>query len=108
MEQQIIYHFTTLQQWELAQDIGFYEPEGFAEEGFIHCATEAQTEGVLQRYFAQHQNLVKLVIDTHRLTQKLQYDKSETVGEEFPHIYGQLNIEAVVQVVFLDPISSED
>ncbi len=108
MEPQIIYHFTTLQEWELAQDIGFYEPKGFAEEGFIHCATEEQIDGVLDRYFARHENLVKLVIDTQKLTQRLQYDMSEKLGEEFPHVYGQLNIEAVVQVVFIDPISSED
>lgn len=108
MEPSIIYHLTSLQEWEQAQDIGFYEPKGFAEDGFIHCASEEQLDGVIERHFARHENLVKLVIDTHRLTQKLRYDMNEKLQQEFPHIYGQLNIEAVVQVIFLDPISSEE
>ena len=105
--QELIYHLTTLDLWERAQDIGFYESKGFAEEGFIHCATENQLDGVLERYFARHENLIKLIIDPSRLTHKLQYDMSDSLLEEFPHIYGPLNIEAVVQIVFLDPISSE-
>ena len=108
MEPSVIYHLTTLPEWEYAQDIGFYEPKGFAEEGFIHCATESQVEGVIDRYFARHENLIKLVIDPSKLTQKLQFDLSTKLQEEFPHIYGQLNIEAVTQVIFLDPISSEE
>lgn len=105
--QKDIYHFTTLEEWEKAQDMGFYEPVGYAEEGFIHCATETQLDSVLERHFARHANLIKLVIDPAKLTHKLQYDLNAKLQEEFPHIYGHLNIEAVVQVVFLDPISSE-
>lgn len=105
--QELIYHFTTLDQWEKAQDIGFYEPENFAKEGFIHCCTESQIKGVMARYYTTHQNLIKLIIDPARLTHRLLFELSPTLKEEFPHIYGPLNIEAVVQIVFIDPISSE-
>lgn len=108
MEAPVIYHFTTLQEWEEAQDKGSYEPPSFQREGFIHCATQEQLEGVLQKHFKQHENLVKLVIDPSRLTSSLRYDKDEEQQQEFPHIYGPLNLEAVTQIVFLDPISSED
>ncbi|HLL44452.1 MAG TPA: DUF952 domain-containing protein [Segetibacter sp.] len=108
MDAPVIYHFTTLQEWEDAQDKGSYEPPSFQREGFIHCATEEQLEGVLKKHFKQHENLVKLVIDPLRLTASLRYDKDEEQQQEFPHIYGPLNLEAVTQIVFLDPISSED
>lgn len=108
MEPNVIFHFTTLQEWEHAQDLGFYQPKGFLDEGFIHCAKENQVNGVLERYFKGHQNLVKLVIDPQKLTHRIQYDLSETLQQDFPHIYGPLNIEAVVQVVFVDPITSEE
>ena len=103
----VIYHLTTVEEWEDAQDKGNYEPNSFKTVGFIHCASEAQVEKVLERHFKGQENLVKLVIDPANLTQKLQYDYNEELKEEFPHIYGPLNIQAVTQVVFLAPITSD-
>lgn len=108
MNAPVIYHLTTLQEWEDAQDKGIYEPPSYQHEGFIHCSTEEQLNDVLQKHFKQHENLVKLVIDPSRLTSGLRYDMVEEQQQEFPHIYGPLNLEAVTQIVFLDPISSED
>lgn len=107
MDAPVIYHLTTLQEWEDAQDKGTYEPPSYQREGFIHCSTQEQLEGVLQKHFKQHENLVKLIIDPSRLTSILRYDKDGN-QQEFPHIYGPLNLEAVTQIVFLDPISSEE
>ena len=107
MDAPVIYHLTTLQEWEEAQDKGVYEPPSLQREGFIHCSTEEQVEDVMRKHFQQHENLVKLIIDPTRLTQKVQYDKNEQQQQEFPHIYGPLNLEAVTQIVFLDPITSE-
>lgn len=108
MDAQVIYHLTTLQEWEDAQDKGSYEPPSYQHEGFIHCSTEEQLKDVMQKHFKQHENLVKLVIDPSRLASSLRYDKVEDQQKEYPHIYGPLNLEAVTQIVFLDPISSED
>ena len=107
MEAPVIYHLTTVQEWEDAQDIGCYEPSSFKKDGFIHCATDDQLETVMQRHFKEHENLVKLVIDPARVTQPLKYDRNEELQQEFPHIYGCLNLEAVTQIVFLDPITSD-
>jgi len=104
----VIYHLTALQEWEDAQDKGIYEPPSFEKEGFIHCSTEEQLKDVMQKHFKQHENLVKLVIDPHRLTANVRYEKVDGGQQEFPHIYGPLNLEAVTQITFLDPISSED
>ncbi len=107
MDAKVIYHLTTVEEWEDAQDKGSYEPPSFQREGFIHCATENQLVSVQQRHFKNSENLIKLVIDPSRLTQKLQYDRNEELQQEFPHIYGPLNIEAVTQIVFIDPITSD-
>ena len=107
MNASVIYHFTTLEEWEKAQDKGTYEPPSYQREGFIHCATEEQIDGVLEKHFKEHENLIKLVIDTSRLTSSLRYDKNGEHHEAFPHIYGPLNLQAVTEIVFLDPISSE-
>jgi len=108
MNASVIYHFTTLQEWEEAQDKGSYEPPSYQREGFIHCATDDQVEGVLKKHFKQHENLIKLVIDPTRLTSSLRYDKVDAQQQDFPHIYGPLNLEAVAEIVFMDPITSEN
>lgn len=96
-----IYHVTTAQEWQEAQRKGYYEAPSLATEGFIHCSEERQVAGVLQRYFAGKHNLLKLVIDTARLQHRLQYDLSPSVNETFPHVYGPINLDAVVAVVAL-------
>ena len=98
----IIYHVTTRAEWEGAQQRGFYEAASLPVEGFIHAsADERQVQGVLQRYFAGQSDLVRLTIDTDKLTHELKWELAPSVGEEFPHIYGPLNLEAVVGIADL-------
>lgn len=107
MDATVIYHLTTVEEWEDAQDKGSYEPPSYKKEGFIHCCTKEQLDDVLRRHFKGVENLVRLVIDPALLTQKLQYDGVEELQEEFPHIYGALNLSAVTEIVFLEPITSD-
>jgi uncharacterized protein (DUF952 family) len=107
MSAQVIYHLTTVEEWEDAQDRGSYEPPSFQREGFIHCCTEEQLDSVQERHFQGQENLVKLAIDPLLLNEKLQYDRDEQLQQEFPHIYGPLNLNAVTQIVFLEPITSD-
>ena len=96
-----IYHITTNREWQHALQKGFYEAASLQSEGFIHCSTEQQVAGVLQRYFAGKTDLVKLTIDTSKLNAKLQYDFSPSIKEAFPHIYGTINLDAVIHVSLL-------
>jgi uncharacterized protein (DUF952 family) len=95
----IIYHVTTKQEWANATKQGFYESPSLAAEGFIHCSQENQVAGVLERYFAGQKDLVKLVIDTDKLTSRFVFEWSPSVEDTFPHIYGPINTDAVVKVV---------
>jgi uncharacterized protein (DUF952 family) len=95
----IIYHVTTATEWSTAQQKGSYESASLKEEGFIHCSQEEQVAGVLQRYFTDKTNLVKLVIDTDKLTSKYVFEWSPSTEDTFPHIYGPVNLEAVTAVI---------
>lgn len=95
----IIYHITTSAAWSAAQQQGFYEAPSLKEEGFIHCSQEQQIEGVLHRYYAGQTNLLKLVIDTDKLTSRFVFDWSPSTADTFPHVYGVINLEAVVEAV---------
>lgn len=94
----VIYHITTRTAWEDAVAKGFYEAPSLAEEGFIHCAQEAQVQGVLQRYFRNQNNLVKLTIDTALLKAPLVFEWSPSTADTFPHVYGPINTNAVIAV----------
>jgi uncharacterized protein (DUF952 family) len=93
----IIYHLTTRPEWAQAKFKGQYEHPSLAEEGFIHCSEERQIPGVLDRYFRGQTDLLKLSIDTERLLSPLYYDWSPSIEDTFPHIYGPINLDAVVK-----------
>jgi uncharacterized protein (DUF952 family) len=95
----IIYHVTADEDWKEAQAKGYYEHPSLTAEGFIHCSQEHQVAGVLERYFTGKTDLLKLVIDTDKLTSKFVFDWSPSTADTFPHVYGTINIDAVVDIV---------
>ncbi|MFY7965061.1 MAG: DUF952 domain-containing protein [Chitinophagaceae bacterium] len=97
-----IYHITTINEWEVAKRDGFYVAASLPIEGFIHCSKAEQVEGVLERYYKGVTGLVKLVIDVSKLNHKLIYELAPSINQEFPHIYGSINIDAVVNVIILN------
>ena len=95
-----IYHVTTAAEWDDAREKGRYESPSLVAEGFIHCSTdEQQVAGVLERYFKSRNNLVKLVIDTLKLTSPFIYEWSPSTADTFPHVYGPINLDAVTDVI---------
>ena len=94
----MIYHITTQSAWRAAQEKGQYEDPSLYAEGFIHLSRESQVAGVLERYYSDQTGLVKLVVDTEKLVHPLRYELAPSVNEEFPHLYGPLNLDAVVEV----------
>ena len=94
----IIYHLTTREAWAAAQTAGEYEASSLAEEGFIHCsANEAQTLRVAERLYAGLPGLQVLDVDTGKLRAGIKREPSRS-GEIYPHIYGRINLDAVVRV----------
>jgi uncharacterized protein (DUF952 family) len=91
-----IYHITTAADWIAAQQKGFYESPSLQSEGFIHCSQENQVAGVLERYFAGKNDLVKLVIDTDKLASRFVFEWSPSTADTFPHVYGVINLNAVL------------
>lgn len=94
----MIYHVVTHTNWQIAAEQGFYEPASLAAEGFIHTCKATQVAGVLERYYKNESGLLLLHIDEHKLQSPFTYEFSESVNDEFPHIYGRLNLDAVIKV----------
>jgi uncharacterized protein (DUF952 family) len=96
-----ILHITTRAQWEAAKNLGTYRSESLATEGFIHCSTVAQVIGSANRFFKAKQDLVILSIDPSSVTAEIRYEGAEP-DNLFPHIYGALNIDAVIGSIDLE------
>ncbi len=97
----IIYHVTTATDWNKATEQGFYVTPSLADEGFIHCSHEHQVAGVLERYFEGQSGLVKLVIDSDKLASKFVFDWSPSMADTFPHVYGPINLDSVIEIMTL-------
>ena len=93
----MIYHIVTANAWRAALAQGFYQAASLATEGFIHTSKQSQVKGVLERYYLNQADLLLLHIDESKLTVLLKYELSPTVNEEFPHIFGRLNLDAVIK-----------
>lgn len=93
----MIYHVVRLKDWKEALTQGFYEAASLATEGFIHASKEGQVKGVLDRYYQEETDLLLLHIDESKLTAQLKYELAPSANEEFPHIYGTLNLAAVIE-----------
>ncbi len=99
MESEYIYHVTTQKEWEQAKMNGEYKPAGFDTEGFIHCSIERQVPGVLDRFYKGQTGLIKLKIEKALLSRPLLFELATDLDELFPHIYGALNLDSVVEVI---------
>ena len=92
-----IYHIVLPEVWEKFKNQNFYEAESLATEGFIHCSYAEQLEGVLRRYYKNAEKVLILTLETEKLISKLVAEPS-TGGEIYPHIYGVINAEAIVEI----------
>lgn len=102
-----IFHLALRSEWETARRVGNYTTStlgrSLAEEGFVHASRGDQWQGVRDRYYrGVTEPLVLLVIDTDRLVSPVVEETPPGSAESFPHVYGPVNTDAVVQVVPLD------
>ncbi len=93
----LIYHVVLPEVWEKFKDEKFYEAESLQTEGFIHCSFAEQIETVLQRYYKDAERVFLLHIEPKLLTAKL-IEESSTGGKVYPHVYGRINREAIVEI----------
>ena len=105
----MIFHITSRTAWDEAQKHGYYRAESFAIEGFIHCSTLSQVLPVANNFYKGQSGLVLLEIEPTLLSSKLKWEPPSggapppgvPEGDQFPHIYGPINLDAVVRVVEL-------
>jgi uncharacterized protein (DUF952 family) len=94
----IITHFTKQEIWSRALREGAFTIDSLDKEGFIHCSTPEQVVAVANGIAKEWTDVILLWIDEDRVQQKIVYENLEGGSTLFPHIYGPLNIDAVIKV----------
>lgn len=100
---QRILHFATPADWAAAQASREYLPADYTRDGFIHCATEAQVAGVLQRHLRGHGPRIRLTLDPADFGEALCYEWSEASNDLYPHLYCAIPLARVLAAEPFDP-----
>ncbi len=104
----MIYHIAEREAWIVAKARGSYRPPSLASEGFIHCSRKDQVLAVANDFYRGRANLLLLCIDESKLAAELRWEApahpqpvsagATSAQAAFPHLYGALNLESVVEV----------
>lgn len=95
----IIFHLLPAVTWQAQAATDAYRAETLTTEGFIHCTREAERlVEVANRFYRQIPGeFVILCVETDRLQAEVRWEMAD--GQLFPHIYGRIVQEAIVDVV---------
>ena len=96
-----IYKICTAAEWHEAEHAGIYRGSAVDHrDGFIHFSTAGQAAETASKWFAGQRDLVLVAIDGDALGDRLKWEPSRG-GALFPHLYGDLELKAVLRV---DPL----
>jgi uncharacterized protein (DUF952 family) len=96
-----LYRIVPEQEWLAAKTEGVYRGSAHdSSDGFIHLSAAHQVKGTLAAHYAGRTDLVLLTIDADSIAAELVWEPSRN-GEQFPHLYGVLPVNAVQAAVRL-------
>lgn len=88
----------TKRNWEIAKTTGEINEKSLIEERFIHCSFLEQALKVAAKYFIHEVDVLLLTIDPSLVKAEIKYELASN-GQEYPHVYGAINIDAIIDVV---------
>jgi uncharacterized protein (DUF952 family) len=96
-----IYKISPASAWREAERQGVYR--GSADDlsdGFIHFSTASQVAETARKHFFGQAGLFLIAVDADALGDALRWEPSRN-DELFPHLYGALDLGAVIEVLDL-------
>jgi glutathione S-transferase len=103
-----LFHIALPDDWAAAQRAGQVTDStrgmSLEQEGYIHCSYAEQVAGVAARFYADLPEVVVLRIDPARLASPVIEEDLVGSGELFPHVYGPIELGAVVEARTASPL----
>lgn len=106
MGQQRLYKVLPQSEWRVAEADGVFRGSGIDHiDGFIHLSSPEQVVETVEKHFAGQRDLLLVAVGAQSLGATLRWERSR--GDDlFPHVYGEIPLTAVVEVVPL-PLGSD-
>ena len=101
MKDDLIFHVVKKEDWKSQKKDSRYHPDSLDSEGFIHCASGNNIEDVTNRLYEGETNVLLIIINTTLVEPEIRYESSDDSDTKYPHIYGPLNMDAVVDKIEL-------
>lgn len=101
IQERPVVHICMKEDWDKALEIGCYSPASLNLEGFIHLSRPQQVLAVANTFFTNLTNPILLWIDPRKLKETIRWERVD--NQLFPHLYGPLNIDAVIKINNLVP-----
>lgn len=98
-----IVHALLRTEWEIALVNGTYRGDSLEKEGFIHCSPIEKIASVANYNFRGVKGLILLCIDESKVKPEVRWEDLYNEGRNYPHIYGELNIDSVLKTVDFEP-----
>lgn len=96
----IIVHVALKEEWEDLANENVYAPISYEKDGFIHCSEVENIAEVANDNLGKvKEQMVLLCIDTDKLTSEVKWETRGDKGIRFPHVYGPINLDAVIDVI---------
>jgi uncharacterized protein (DUF952 family) len=93
-----IYKICPASAWREAERQGVFRGSPVdISDGYIHFSTASQVEETARKHFAGQTDLFLIAVDADALGDSLRWERSRN-DELFPHLYGELDLGAVIAV----------
>ena len=94
-----IYMVSNQVEYDKAKKNGSLTRESLSSEGFIHASPKSQLNRVANKYYKDKVDPLVLVIQKDKISPELKWEPA--TGGSYPHLFGPLNIDAIIDVVVI-------
>tara|TARA_R110002096_G_scaffold432240_1_gene648754 strand:+ start:178951 stop:179307 length:357 start_codon:yes stop_codon:yes gene_type:complete len=95
----VIYKICSKDEWRIALEKGVYSGSSDdLRDGFIHFSAFDQVTKTLDKHFTGLKGLLLLKVSTEHLAPSVLKWEVSRNNEKFPHLYGDLDLDAVLSV----------
>ena len=93
-----IFHVIKNEEWNKLDSL--WSDEYLRRIGFVPCCTDETLKYVLRYYLSKYtiEELMIVEIDSTKVTSDIKWEEWKKSGNIYPHVYGTINQEAIVDV----------
>jgi len=95
-----IYLLSSQAEYQQAKAVGFLVRDSLTSEGFIHAAPNNQLTRLANKYHKNTQHPLIISVDKKLIEAEVKWEAA--TGGLYPHIYGTLNMDAVVDTQLIN------